>query len=321
MNAASDTNNVAINIDEAVARLRAGSLVAFPTETVYGLGADARNAEAVKKIFALKGRPAHHPIIVHLADASIIADWARDIPEVVPELSAAFLPGALTLILRRQAHVLDAVTGAQDTVGLRIPRHPVARALLREFGAGVAAPSANRFGRISPTSAAHVVEEFGDAAFVLDGGQSEVGLESTILDLTKDKARLLRPGGVSLAELTNVLGYTPETPPDTNRDVRVSGDLMQHYAPTTPAVLLSRQVILERLEPTVGVLAISSKPSNFAGVWLRLPDDAQGYAKGLYSSLRELDALDLSQIFIEAVPEREDWLAVRDRLRRATATG
>ena len=181
--------------------LAAGELVAFPTETVYGLGADAANAEALARVFRLKGRPSDHPLIVHLARAALLGDWAADVPETAWRLAETFWPGPLTLILKRQPWVLDALTGAQDTIGLRVPAHPLALALLTRFGGGVAAPSANRFGHISPTTAAHVRAEFGDAVPVLDGGACAVGLESTILDLSGEVPRVLRPGAVSKAAL------------------------------------------------------------------------------------------------------------------------
>jgi L-threonylcarbamoyladenylate synthase len=202
--------DVAPDIERAVALLRAGELVAFPTETVYGLGADAANPAAVAKIFAAKGRPQDHPLIVHLDGAAQLDAWARDIPAYAFELAEAFWPGPLTLILKRQPGVPDAVTGGQDTVGLRVPGHPLALELLRAFGGGLAAPSANRFGRISPTTARHVREELGEAvAMVLDGGPCQVGIESTILDCTGGAPRILRPGMVGAPALGRVLGRMP----------------------------------------------------------------------------------------------------------------
>lgn len=196
-------------LDDAVRILRAGGLVAFPTETVYGLGAHAANPAAVRRIFAAKGRPADHPLIVHLAHEEQVSRWAREFPPQARRLAQAFWPGPLTLILKRAAHVIDEVTGGQDTVGLRIPSHPMARALLTAFGDGVAAPSANRFGRISPTTAAHVQEELqGKVDMILDGGPCPVGIESTIVDLSSGKAVLLRPGHVSRAQLEGELGET-----------------------------------------------------------------------------------------------------------------
>lgn len=304
-------------VAEATEALRRGELVAFPTETVYGLGADARNPEAVRKIFTAKGRPADHPLIVHLPDAAYLPDWAEAVPAVALELAERFWPGPLTLILRRSSRVPDEVTGAQDTVGLRVPGHPVALELLRAFAGGVAAPSANRFGRISPTRAAHVAEELGErVSLILDGGESEVGLESSILDLTGARARLLRPGGVAPAALAAVLGYAPEVV--TRAGMRVSGALASHYAPRTPAVLVER-VDGPELRASAAVLSRRARPAGFGGVWLELPPTPEAYAQRLYAALRELDALGLEGLYIEAVPEDEAWLAVRDRLRRATA--
>ena len=294
--------------------LRGGGLVAFPTETVYGLGADAQNLEALVRVFSSKGRPADHPLIVHLADAAQFSDWARDVPDVVSDLAARFLPGPLTLVLKRSERVLNAVTGGQDTVGLRVPSHPQAQALLRAFGAGVAAPSANRFGRVSPTRAAHVQDELGDAVdLILDGGDSAVGLESTILDLSGGRGRVLRPGAVSVGELAAVLGYTPEVAQSSA--LRVSGSLPQHYAPQTPTRLVRRAAADRRGS---GVIARRDPPTDFEGVWLNLGEDAEDYARQLYAALRELDALNLDRILIEAPPLGADWLAVNDRLRRAT---
>ena len=227
------------DLARAVRLLREGKLVAFPTETVYGLGADAANPEALAKIFAAKGRPADHPLIVHLPDAGHLDRWARDVPEAARRLAAAFWPGPLTLILRKAPGVPELVTGGQDTVGVRIPGHPLALQLLRAFGAGIAAPSANRFGRISPTTAQHVRDELGDrVALVLDGGACQVGIESTILDLSATAPRILRPGRVSPSALASVLGAWPVTGAAADGP-RVSGSLEAHYAPTTPLELVT----------------------------------------------------------------------------------
>ncbi|HEX7021215.1 MAG TPA: L-threonylcarbamoyladenylate synthase, partial [Trueperaceae bacterium] len=229
----------------------------------------------------------------------------------------AFWPGPLTLILRRAPGVLDAVTGGQDTVGLRVPRHPVARELLRAFGGGVAAPSANRFGRISPTTAAHVRADLGERVdAILDGGPSEVGLESTILDLSGREPRILRPGGITAGQLAKVLGRAPAV--GGVGAPRVSGSLASHYAPRTPAVVVRDAAAYARHHPgrRLGVLARRDAPEG-AAAWRRLPDDAAGYGRQLYAGLRELDALACDEIVIEAVPAAPEWLAVRDRLRRA----
>lgn len=318
------TNNEMINI--AAQALRRGQVVAFPTETVYGLGADASNPDAVAAIFAIKGRPANHPVIVHLASVDLLAEWASHLSAAAQTLADAFMPGPLTLIVDRQDHVLDAVTGAQDSVGLRVPSHPVARALLEAFAGGVAAPSANRFGRISPTTAAHVRSEFaGDTrvAHILAGGNCQVGLESTIVDVRGDSVSLLRPGGVSVADLAQVLGYEPVR---TNNNVpRTSGSLERHYAPTTPTRLLARAELdayLAAATTPIGVLSIHPKPTTTPHIWRTLPAEPTAYGQRLYATLRELDALgqagELAEIVLEPVPENPDWLAVQDRLTRAS---
>ena len=307
-------------IARAVEILRAGGLVAFPTETVYGLGADARNRNAVRKIFAAKGRPADHPVIVHLPSADLLSEWTRGRSKEVDTLAAAFWPGPLTLILKRSVQVSDEVTGAQDTVGVRVPGHPLALELLSAFGNGIAAPSANRFGRISPTTAAHVRAELGHSVdMVLDGGPCEVGLESTILDLSGDRPRLLRPGGVSLAQLGEVLGEEPLVGIDDNAP-KAPGTLESHYAPSTPVVIAESltDYLGENSGKKLAVLARSQQPAWLESEqWLVLPGEPKAYGQKLYSVLRELDTADCDEIVVEAVPEIPEWLAVRDRLNRA----
>ena len=311
-------------IARAVERLRDGALVAFPTETVYGLGADARNVEAVRRIFAAKGRPADHPVIVHLSDGTELDQWARSVPAGAVKLAAAFWPGPLTLILPRASHVSDIVTGGQDSVGLRVPSHAVARELIGAFGGGIAAPSANRFGRISPTTAQHVADDLGNAvAMILDGGACPIGIESTIVAFTSDRPVLLRPGGIGEVALARALGE-PLAEPDANAP-RASGTLAAHYAPRTPASLLAPDVLraelaqLDERDEIVAVLGRTlSKPADFTGVWLCAPDDAAQYAHDLYSNLRALDAANADVILIESVPGGDAWVAVRDRLARAT---
>lgn len=305
-----------LNLHDAAAILETGNLVAFPTETVYGLGADATNEAAVQKLFALKDRPATHPVIVHLGSAELLNEWAVAVPETAYALADRFWPGPLTLILRRREGVPDAVTGAQETVGLRVPGHPVALGLLRTFGGGIAAPSANRFGHVSPTTAAHVRAEFGDAVPVLDGGPCGVGLESTILDLSGRVPRLLRPGAVTKAELEDVLGV-----PVGARDMdspRASGTLERHYAPGTETLLVTDAApVSTELD---AVLSRRSRPGGIkAERWLALPDDPAAYGQRLYAALRDLDALGCEHLYIETVPETLDWAAVRDRLGRAAA--
>jgi L-threonylcarbamoyladenylate synthase len=305
--------------------LRAGGLVAFPTETVYGLGADAANPEALKKVFAAKGRPHDHPLIVHIADAVQLANWARDIPPAAHTLAKKFWPGPLTLVLKRNPQVPDAVTGGQDTVAVRVPSHPVAQALLREFGSGVAAPSANRFGRVSATTAAHVREEFGDAvACVLDGGAADVGIESTIVDCSRATPTLLRPGWITPQQLEAALG-APLAAPDADVS-RAPGTLDKHYAPQTPLLLMEADLVAElarsltRQGKRVAALARTSlRPLIDGLVWIAAPADAGGYAHDLYANLRELDHAGCDAILVEQPPEVAEWFAIRDRLTRAAA--
>ncbi len=307
------SNSPEPQIANAVAALERGELVAMPTETVYGLAADASNPEAVRKIFALKGRPADHPLIVHLSSASQIDDWAADIPQAARSLADAFWPGPLTLVLKRAASADTIVTGGQDTIGLRVPRHPIAHALLQAFGGGVAAPSANRFGHISPTRAAHVREEFPTGiAVILDGGDSDVGLESTIVDLSGERSRLLRPGAITHAQLEAVIGPVQVAVRD-DEGPRASGRLASHYAPHTPTYLVPR----ERLSADAAVLALGDLPAGISGI--ALPRDAAAYAQALYASLRALDQMRRARIQIEMPPDTPDWLAIHDRLRRAAA--
>lgn len=308
---------------EAVEALRRGELVGLPTETVYGLAADASNASAVRRIFALKGRPADHPLIVHLGDAAQVDAWARDVPRAARMLAQRFWPGPLTLILRRARGVPDAVTGGQDTVGLRVPAHPVALALLRAFGGALAAPSANRFGHVSPTTAQHVREEFGEALpIVLDGGPCQVGIESTIVDLSAGAPRVLRPGRIGLDQLEGALGMKLQAGA-TAASPRVSGSLASHYAPRTPAELVAadalaaRHTTLKREGETVRVIALGHLPPEAEG--LELPAQPAEYARHLYAALRAMDAEGADRILVQAPPEGEAWAAVRDRLSRATA--
>ena len=310
-------------IARAAHLLRDGLLVAFPTETVYGLGADAANPDAVRGIFAAKGRPADHPVIVHLGDAMQLAHWARAVPDAAMNLAAAFWPGPLTLILPRASHVADIVTGGQDSVGLRVPSHPVARELIAAFGGGIAAPSANRFGRISPTTAQHVDDDLGNSvALILDGGSCPIGIESTIVAFSDDRPVLLRPGGVGVSALSRVLGR-PLDEPDASAP-RASGTLAAHYAPRTPASLLAPDMLraeitqLDERDEIVAVLARTlARPADFTGVWLPASLDASQYAHDLYANLRTLDAANADVILIERVPDDDAWLAVRDRLSRA----
>ena len=316
------------SVERASRLLRAGELVAIPTETVYGLGADASNPGAVAKIFAAKGRPADHPLIVHIPDASHLERWARDIPEAARVLAEKFWPGALTLILKRQPQVPDAVTGGQDTVGLRVPNHPLTLELLKAFDGGIAAPSANRFGRISPTTAQHVRDDLGDAIpLILDGGPCQVGIESTIIDLSGPRTVVLRPGMISAIDIGLVLGRVPMSPDDPLAPpaVRASGTLEAHYAPRTPLVLMPddslpialRNAIVQK--ERVAVLATHPAPFSMPQVlWHQAPADPAGFAHDLYANLRALDALGCDRIYVQK-PLGQPWLAVMDRLKRAAA--
>ena len=294
--------------------LRAGGLVAFPTETVYGLGADASSAKAIARLYEVKRRPSDHPVIVHFSDAAGAFSWAQDVPETARKLAGKFWPGPLTLILKRSPKAHDFVTGGQDTVGLRVPSHPIAHQLLKEFGGGIAAPSANRFGKVSPTTAAHVREDLGgDVDLVLEGGPSEVGIESTIVDLSGETAVLLRPGAITRAQIEKIVQLE-----DRKSSVRHSGGLERHYAPRTPARLVPTHALDKEIAKgqSVAVLAFS-RPDERVDFWLRMPRDPQVYAQKLYAALRELDSAECEQILVEAPPETADWAAVRDRLKRA----
>ncbi|MHB1530835.1 L-threonylcarbamoyladenylate synthase [Acidithiobacillus sp.] len=308
----------------AAEALRGGSLVAFPTETVYGLGADAENPAAVARIFAAKGRPAGHPLIVHIANPDQLTHWAKDIPPAAWRLARRYWPGPLTLILRRAGRVPDIVTGGQDTVGLRVPDHPLALALLEAFGGGIAAPSANRFGRVSPTTAAHVREELGDAMdLVLDGGPCRVGIESTILDLSGHQPRLLRPGAITSAGIEAVLEQPIAQPG--NDAPRAPGMLRSHYAPKTPVCLVppanleaeARRRLAQGQH--IAVLAMAATLLPEACPRLDMPTRPAGWARELYARLRTMDAQCFDCILIEEPPIEADWQGVRDRLERAAS--
>lgn len=308
-------------ISEAADLLKQGRLVAFPTETVYGLGAAANQPAAVKRLFETKGRPADHPVIVHLGDASWLSAWAAEPPYAARQLAEAFWPGPLTLVLRRAEGVPDEVTGGAHTVGLRMPDHPVALALLRSFGNAVAAPSANRFGRISPTRAEHVAFDLGtDVDLILDGGPCQVGVESTIIDLSSGTPRLLRPGGVPLEAVEQLLGTRVGSAMDSTRDdaPRAPGTLPSHYAPSTITVAVPRATLADVAQVDDAVLAFGSDPTQGRAT-IVLPGDAVAAARGLYDALRRLDAAAATRILIEIPPDEPQWRTVRDRIFRAAA--
>jgi L-threonylcarbamoyladenylate synthase len=316
------------DIAGAAAALARGDLVAFPTETVYGLGADAENPAAVAKIYAAKGRPQDHPVIVHVAPGADIDYWTTDVPDAARQLVQAFWPGPLTLILKRNAHIPNAVSGGQDTVGIRCPSHPVAMQLLQAFKGGkggVAAPSANKFGNVSPTTAQHVHDEFGDdplLAAILDGGSSQVGIESTILDMSRLATHgpvLLRPGHITAQQIAAVIGAMPRQPDQAAP--RASGTLESHYAPKAPVALLPTGDI----EKTLAELKLRGRsaalihytPFALTQANVALPAEPKGYAYGVYAALRAMDQEQVELILVEAPPTGDDWLGVNDRLRRA----
>ncbi|HTN50263.1 MAG TPA: L-threonylcarbamoyladenylate synthase [Burkholderiaceae bacterium] len=314
-------------IQRAVEALRRGGLVAMPTETVYGLAADARSDAAVRAVFAAKGRPPDHPVIVHVPGVEAFVDWAVDVPPSAQALAAAFWPGPLTLVLKRRPEVSNLVTGGQDTVGLRCPAHPWARALLQRFGA-VVAPSANRFGRISPTTAQHVMDDLGQKPagavdVVLDGGPCPVGIESTILDLSGPSPRLLRPGAVSREQIEAVLGVHVAAADAASP--RAPGRLEKHYAPRTPLELVPAGELAARvsaLQSTpVAVLAPAWAARSAPNLRLHLiaPEDPAEYARVLYQHLRRLDASGAQRLLVAAPPTGPEWEAVADRLQRASA--
>ncbi|MCV2369539.1 L-threonylcarbamoyladenylate synthase [Roseateles oligotrophus] len=312
-------------IEQAARRLAAGELVALPTETVYGLGARADDDAAVAKIFAAKGRPADHPLIVHVLDAADAARFATELPALALRLMNAFWPGPLTVIVPRAPAMAGAAAGGQNSIGLRCPAHPVARALLAAARAqgvlGVAAPSANRFGRVSPTRAEHVASEFDADLLVLDGGECAVGIESSIVDCSRGGAVLLRPGVLTAAQIEAALGQ-PLQAPDAQAP-RASGTLAAHYAPRATVRLLDATTLTERLARQLPLgLAVYSRTvdaSRVGGLARPMPADALAAAQQLFAVLRELDKAGAQEIWIELPPQGSEWDGVRDRLTRAAA--
>jgi len=309
-------------IEKAVETLRAGDLVVFPTETVYGLGANASNPAAVRKIFEVKGRPADHPVIVHLDNPRYLHRWVSDVPSSAEQLAAMFWPGPLTLILPKGEHVNDIVTGGHDSIGIRIPAHPIAQQLLTAFGGGIAAPSANRYGRLSPTKPEHVRDELGDAVqVILDGGDSPLGLESTIVSCLNNEVRLLRPGFITRSQVEQVVGQLAAggTAP------RVPGDRAQHYAPSTPLEIVPsddlevRAGALVARQEKVAVLAMRPPLHTMRFMtWINAGKKPDAYAHNLYNNLRTLDRAGCVKILVQELPQDERWAAILDRLQRAS---
>ncbi|MEO6017887.1 MAG: L-threonylcarbamoyladenylate synthase [Polaromonas sp.] len=317
-------------IADAASCIQAGGLVGFPTETVYGLGADASSDSAVAKIFAAKGRPADHPLIVHVADAAQVAGYASDVPAFAARLMQAFWPGPLTLILPRKPGVAAAAAGGQDSIGLRCPSHPVALAFLKACNTGVAGPSANRFGKVSPTTAQHVRAELGDELLVLDGGPCDVGIESSIVDCTRGQPVLLRPGVLTRSQLEAACGQPllgkDELASDAGVAPRASGTLESHYAPNARVRLMDAKAIqtaLDLLGPDAAHMAVYARTivriKSSQVLYRRMPDDALATAQQLFAVLRDFDAQGVKLIWIENLPETPEWEGVLDRLVRASA--
>lgn len=323
------------SVQAAAAALQRGELLGLPTETVYGLAADADNDSAVAQIFTAKGRPANHPLIVHVADAQAITHYAKAVPLFAQQLIDAFWPGPLTLILPRLPEAAKASTGGQDSVGLRCPSHPVAHAVLKACQQlnppvwGVSAPSANKFGRVSPTTAQHVATEFGDDLLVLDGGACEVGIESTIVDCTRGVPVLLRPGAITRDDIARACGQRPLSKEELQADTpRASGTLLAHYAPNAKVRLMPAKQLQSALDllgadgKHIAVYHRSALTSASKGVHLRaMPQQALAAARELFGTLRDFDELGTQLIWIESPPDTSDWEGVRDRLQRAAAAG
>jgi L-threonylcarbamoyladenylate synthase len=315
-----------VEIETAVQALRDGDLVAFPTETVYGLGANAQNPAAVAKIFEAKGRPKTHPVIVHLDTPRFLHRWVAEVPDVATKLAEKFWPGPLTMVMKKGPNVHDIVTGGQDTVAIRVPSHPMAQQLLTAFGGGIAAPSANRYGRLSPTRPEHVRDELGDAVkVVLDGGESQIGLESTIVSVEGPQVRLLRPGAVTAGQLRTVvsellMGPDLESP-------RVPGSTASHYAPTTPLVIVpageidAQAAALSEGGRRIAVLAqrLPLKSHKYV-TWINAGRRPDQFSHDLYANLRTLDKAGCQKILVQDVPQDERWDAIRDRLTRAASS-
>jgi L-threonylcarbamoyladenylate synthase len=315
-----------VEIESAVQALRDGELVAFPTETVYGLGANAQNPVAVAKIFEAKGRPPNHPVIVHLDSPRFLHRWVREVPDVAMRLAEAFWPGPFTMVMPRAANVHDVITGGQDTIAIRVPAHPMAQQLLTAFGGGIAAPSANRYGRLSPTRAEHVREELGDAVrVVLDGGECQIGLESTIVSFEGDGVRLLRPGSVTATQISAVVG---ELLTGDGRPLpRVPGSPPTHYAPTTPMTIVPAGEIDAQADAAssggqrVAVLAqrLPLRAHKYV-TWINAGRRPEIYGRDLYANLRTLDKAGCRRILVQGVPDGERWDAIRDRLVHAATS-
>jgi len=311
------SNCTADALAQAASNLKAGSLVAFPTETVYGLGADANNADAVARIYKVKGRPADHPLIVHIASIDGISDWAEDIPDYAIALARKFWPGPMTLIFKRSELVKDFITGGQETIGLRVPDHTIALALINEFskvgGKGIAAPSANRFGHVSPTTSAAVKEELEEflskGDLILDGGPSQVGVESTIIDCTSTAPRILRPGAITIEMIEETSGMKVV---NSGGEIRVSGSLEKHYSP------IAKVVLNEEAKSGEGLIALQEVSTPEGVIRLASPKSAEEFARVMYAALRDADTRELAKVVVIEPLGEGIAIAIRDRLERAS---
>lgn len=318
-----NANNVS-HLQVAETILKEGGTVAVPTETVYGLAADASNPAAVAAIFAAKGRPTTHPLIVHIASVGELEHWAVDIPEQAYKLAVAFWPGPLTLLLNKANHVPSLVTGGLNTIGIRVPSQPVLQQLLLSSGLGLAAPSANPYKALSPTSAEQVMEKLsGKIDAVLDGGECSIGVESTIVDLTQARAAVLRAGPISPSEISEVLGYSVDLP--MQHSIAVPGNVDDHYQPRTPLYVIDRQEMEKRMQlhNQLAAYVVASDyqfdAANFPAIKVVvMPKAKKDFAKVLYKTLHDLDAQKLEAIWFENPPQGEEWLDVNDRLQRAS---
>lgn len=316
-------------INTAVKLLQQGECVAIPTETVYGLAADASNPTAIKKIFKLKGRPINHPLILHISNLKELHDWVENISDTAQKLMKAFWPGPMTLVFavkknKLKSKTIKIITGGQNTIAIRMPSHPIARKLLKSFGGPLVAPSANKFGHVSPTNMEHVKSEFGNKLkLILDGGSSTLGIESSIIDITTSPARLLRPGPLSISKIKKISGINIIKNKST-KSPRVSGSMKSHYAPKTPVKLFIKNIKSKNSKSRNNNIAIMGITSTRAintqnNLFVKMPNDPVGYAQILYAVLRELDAMKFDVIYIETPPNKPEWLAVRDRVMRAAS--
>ena len=311
------SNCTADALAQAASNLKAGSLVAFPTETVYGLGADANNADAVARIYKVKGRPADHPLIVHIASMQGISDWAKNIPDYAIALARKFWPGPMTLIFKRSALAADFITGGQETVGVRVPNHTIALTLLNEFskigGKGIAAPSANRFGHVSPTTSEAVEEELAEflskGDLILDGGPSQVGVESTIIDCTSIAPRILRPGAVTIEMIEEATGTKVV---NSGGEIRVSGSLEKHYSP------IAKVVLNQEAKSGEGLIALQEVPTPEGVIRLASPKSAEEFARVMYAALRDADTRKVAKVVVIEPLGEGIAIAIRDRLERAS---